>query len=61
VHCSAQYKPSINYTTSNGLPNNAVRALFLDKNEDLIGTENKFQLENGAFSNLILLKYKTAC
>lgn len=58
VHCSAQYKPSINYTTSNGLPNNAVRALFLDKNEDLwIGTENGIsKLENGAFSNLILPK-----
>lgn len=58
VYCSAQYKPSINYTTSNGLPNNAVRALFLDKNEDLwIGTENGIsKLENGAFSNLILPK-----
>ncbi|WP_233264561.1 MULTISPECIES: histidine kinase [unclassified Flavobacterium] len=57
-YCSAQYKPSINYTTSNGLPNNAVRALFLDKNEDLwIGTENGIsKLENGAFSNLILPK-----
>lgn len=57
-YCSAQYKPSINYTTSNGLPNNGVRALFLDKNEDLwIGTENGIsKLENGAFSNLILPK-----
>ena len=58
VHCSAQYKTSINYTTSNGLPNNAVRALFLDNNEDLwIGTENGIsKMENGTFSNLILPK-----
>jgi ligand-binding sensor domain-containing protein len=58
VYNTAQYKPSINYTTSNGLPNNAVRALFLDKNEDLwIGTENGIsKLENRAFSNLILPK-----
>lgn len=58
VYCSAQYKPSINYTTSNGLPNNAVRTLFLDKNEDLwIGTENGIsKLENGIFSNLIIPK-----
>ena len=58
VCSSAQYNPSINYTTSTGLPNNAVRALFLDKNEDLwIGTENGIsKLENGTFSNLILPK-----
>ena len=58
VCCSAQYKPSINYTTSTGLPNNAVRALFLDKNEDLwVGTENGIaKLENGIFTNLFLPK-----
>jgi hypothetical protein len=54
----AQYKPSKNYTTADGLPNNAVRSLFLDKNSDLwIGTENGIsKLENGAFTNLILPK-----
>ncbi|MFV5693123.1 histidine kinase [Flavobacterium sp. LT1R49] len=52
----AQYKPSKNYTTADGLPNNAVRSLFLDKKSDLwIGTENGIsKLENGAFTNLIL-------
>ena len=58
VFCSAQYKPSINYTTSTGLPNNAVRSLFLDKNAELwIGTENGIsKLENGIFTNLFLPK-----
>jgi hypothetical protein len=53
---NAQFKPSKNYTTADGLPNNAVRSLFLDKNDDLwIGTENGIsKLENGAFTNLIL-------
>jgi hypothetical protein len=53
---NAQFKPSKNYTTADGLPNNAVRSLFLDKNADLwIGTENGIsKLENGAFTNLIL-------
>ncbi|MFV8271396.1 histidine kinase [Flavobacterium sp. GT2N3] len=53
---TAQFKPSKNYTTADGLPNNAVRSLFLDKNTDLwIGTENGIsKLENGAFTNLIL-------
>lgn len=52
----AQYKPSKNYTTADGLPNNAVRSLFLDKKFDLwIGTENGIsKLKNGAFTNLIL-------
>lgn len=52
----SQYKPSKNYTTADGLPNNAVRSLYLDKNADLwIGTENGIsKLENGAFTNLIL-------
>jgi hypothetical protein len=54
----AQYKPSKNYTTADGLPNNAVRSLFLDKNADLwIGTENGIsKLENGTFTNLLLPK-----
>jgi hypothetical protein len=53
---TAQFKPSKNYTTADGLPNNAVRSLFLNKNADLwIGTENGIsKLENGAFTNLIL-------
>lgn len=51
----AQFKPSKNYTTADGLPNNAVRSLYLDKKSDLwIGTENGIsKLENGAFTNLI--------
>lgn len=54
----AQHKPSKNYTTADGLPNNAVRSLFLDTNSNLwIGTENGVtKLENGTFSNLILPK-----
>ena len=54
----AQFKPSKNYTTADGLPNNAVRSLYLDKNEDLwIGTENGIsKLENGAFTNLVFPK-----
>ncbi|MDI5897513.1 sensor histidine kinase [Flavobacterium yafengii] len=53
---NAQFKPSKNYTTADGLPNNAVRSLYLDKNADLwIGTENGVsKLENGGFTNLIL-------
>lgn len=53
---TAQFKPSKNYTSADGLPNNAVRSLFLDKKSDLwIGTENGIsKLENGAFTNLIL-------
>ncbi|WP_286968514.1 sensor histidine kinase [Flavobacterium sp. UBA4854] len=49
-----QYFPSKNYTTTEGLPNNAVRALFLDsKNVLWIGTENGVsRMENGMFTNL---------
>jgi hypothetical protein len=52
----AQFKPSKNYTTADGLPNNAIRSLFLDKKSDLwIGTENGIsKLENGTFTNLAL-------
>jgi hypothetical protein len=50
----AQYKPSKNYTTADGLPNNAVRSLYLDKNADLwIGTENGIsRFLNGTFYNI---------
>ncbi|MGL2993738.1 ligand-binding sensor domain-containing protein [Flavobacterium sp. TSSA_36] len=50
----AQFKPSKNYTTADGLPNNAVRSLFLDKNDDLwIGTENGVsRFLNGTFQNI---------
>lgn len=49
-----QYHPSKNYSTTDGLPNNAVRSLFLDsKNVLWIGTENGVsRMENGSFSNL---------
>lgn len=49
-----QYLPSKNYTTADGLPNNAVRSLFLDSNHTLwIGTENGVsKMEDGSFSNL---------
>lgn len=55
---TAQYKPAKNYTTANGLPNNAVRSLFLDQNYDVwIGTENGIcKFENGTFSTLELPK-----
>ena len=37
----AQYSPSVNYTTAEGLPNNAIRSLFIDNENRLwIGTEN---------------------
>ena len=54
----AQQKPSKNYTTADGLPNNAVRSLFIDKESNLwIGTENGIsKLENGSFSNLVFPK-----
>lgn len=50
----AQYFPSRNYSTKDGLPNNAVRALYIDsKNVLWIGTENGVsRMENGSFSNL---------
>lgn len=49
-----QYLPSKNYSTSDGLPNNAVRALFVDSKSVLwIGTENGVsRMENGSFFNL---------
>jgi hypothetical protein len=49
-----QYFSSRNYSTTDGLPNNAVRSLFLDsKNVVWIGTENGVsRMENSAFSNL---------
>jgi hypothetical protein len=58
ISAQAQYKPSKNYTTADGLPNNDVRSLFLDKNSVLwIGTENGIsKLENGTFTNLVLPK-----
>ncbi len=57
----AQYKPSKNYTTADGLSNNAVRSLFIDRKSDLwIGTENGIsKLENGTFTNLSLPKTVT--
>ncbi|CAM3086274.1 sensor histidine kinase [Flavobacterium frigoris] len=49
-----QYFPTKNYTTADGLPNNAVRSLFLDsKNVLWIGTENGVSImQNGAFSTI---------
>ena len=49
-----QYFPSRNFTTSDGLPNNAVRSLFLDSNNILwIGTENGVsRMENGIFTTI---------
>lgn len=49
-----QYFPSKNYTTADGLPNNAVRSLFLDnKNVLWIGTENGVsRMLNGSFSTI---------
>jgi ligand-binding sensor domain-containing protein len=49
-----QYFPSKNYTTADGLPNNAVRSLFLDsKNVLWIGTENGVsRMKNGEFSTI---------
>lgn len=51
---AAQYFPSKNYSTTDGLPNNAVRSLFLDsKNVLWIGTENGVsRMENGLFYNI---------
>lgn len=50
----SQYFPSTNYTTADGLPNNAVRSLFIDsKNVLWIGTENGIsRFVNGQFSNI---------
>ena len=55
VNCiSAQYFPSKNYSTADGLPNDAVRSLFIDSNKVLwIGTENGVsRMENGSFSTI---------
>ena len=50
----AQKYPSKNYTTSEGLQNNAVRSLFVDKDHVLwVGTENGVsRFINGQFYNL---------
>ena len=58
---SAQYRPSKNYSTADGLASNAVRSLFLDKNHELwVGTENGIsKFENGHFSSLVLPKIIT--
>lgn len=50
----AQFSPSLNYTTAEGMPNNAVRSLFLDRENRLwIGTENGVsRFENGTFFSL---------
>lgn len=52
IFAFGQYFPSKNYSTTDGLPNNAVRSLFLDTENVLwIGTENGVsRLENGNFS-----------
>lgn len=49
-----QYLPSRNYSTKDGLPNNAVRSLFIDSENILwIGTENGVsRMENGSFFNM---------
>ena len=49
-----QYLSSRNYSTKDGLPNNAVRSLFLDSENVLwIGTENGVsRKENGSFFNI---------
>lgn len=50
----AQIPTSTNYTTAEGLSNNAVRSLFLDQKNTLwIGTENGVSVfENGSFKNI---------
>ncbi len=50
----SQISPSRNFTTADGLSNNAVRSLFLDnKNTLWIGTENGIStLQGGHFTNL---------
>lgn len=49
----AQQYPTFQYTTLNGLPNNAVRSLFVDSRGLLwVGTENGISVkENGRFLN----------
>lgn len=48
-----QQYPSVHYTTLDGLPNNAIRSLFMDSRGLLwIGTENGLsKMENGIFTN----------
>jgi len=48
-----QQYPSVHYTTLDGLPNNAIRSLFIDSRGHLwIGTENGVsKMENGTFEN----------
>ncbi|MEW5675206.1 histidine kinase [Flavobacterium enshiense] len=50
----SQYLASTNYTTADGLPNNAVRSLFIDRSNVLwIGTENGIsRLQNGIFQTI---------
>lgn len=52
--CYGQQLPSRNYTTADGLPNNAVRALFIDSKGALwIGTENGVsRFADGTFHSL---------
>ena len=50
---NSQQVPSYNYTTVDGLPNNAIRSLFVDSRGIVwIGTENGLsKFENGRFKN----------
>jgi len=50
---NGQQYPSAHYTTLDGLPNNAIRSLFIDSRGLLwIGTENGIsKMENGIFTN----------
>jgi len=53
ISVRGQQYPSAHYTTLDGLPNNAIRSLFLDSRGLLwIGTENGLsKMENGNFTN----------
>lgn len=59
IICSSIYKvngqqyPSVHFTTLDGLPNNAIRSLYVDSRGLLwIGTENGLsKMENGIFTN----------
>ena len=50
---NGQQYPSVHYTTLDGLPNNAIRSLYIDSRGHLwIGTENGLsKMENGTFEN----------
>jgi hypothetical protein len=54
IVCYGQQLASCNYTTADGLPNNAVRALFMDSEDALwIGTENGVsRFADGTFHSL---------